>query len=64
MVSSCVGDCNGDGEVAINELITGVNIALGSLPLDRCPSFDINDDGEIEINELITGVNNALAGCP
>ncbi len=64
LVSSCVGDCNGDGEVAINELITGVNIALGSLPLDRCPSFDINEDGEIEINELITGVNNALAGCP
>ncbi len=64
LVSSCVGDCNGDGEVAINELITGVNIALGGLPLDRCPSFDINDDGEIEINELITAVNNALAGCP
>ena len=61
---TCVGDCNGDGEVAINELITGVNIALGSLPLDRCSSFDINGDGEIEINELITAVNNALAGCP
>ena len=26
---TCVGDCNGDGMVAINELITGVNIALG-----------------------------------
>ena len=29
----CVGDCNGDGTVTINELITGVNIALGSAPV-------------------------------
>jgi hypothetical protein len=64
LVSACVGDCNSNGEVAINELITGVNIALGRLPVDRCPSFDIDDDGGIEINELITAVNNALAGCP
>jgi len=43
---TCVGDCNGDGMVAINELITGVNIALGAtlivdpvgapFVLDRC----------------------------
>ena len=27
---TCAGDCNGDGTVTINELILGVNIALGS----------------------------------
>ena len=26
----CVGDCDGDGSVAVSELTTGVNIALGS----------------------------------
>ena len=61
---SCVGDCNGDGMVAINELIIGVNIALGSAPLSTCPAFDANGDGMVEINELITAVNNALSGCP
>ncbi|MDX2171150.1 MAG: hypothetical protein SF182_29040 [Deltaproteobacteria bacterium] len=61
---SCVGDCNGDGQVAINELITGVNIALGSSPVSACPSFDVNKDGQVAINELITGVNNALGTCP
>jgi hypothetical protein len=34
---SCVGDCNGDGEVTINELITGVNIALGATPVSQLP---------------------------
>jgi hypothetical protein len=60
---TCVGDCNGDGMVAINELITGVNIALGATPLSTCPSFDINGDNMVGINELITAVNNALGTC-
>ena len=60
----CVGDCNGDGMVAINELITGVNIALGSAPVSSCPAIDANGDGEVTINELIAAVNNALGGCP
>jgi hypothetical protein len=61
---ACAGDCNGDGAVAINELITGVNIALGSAPISSCPSFDGNGDGNVAINELIAAVNNALNGCP
>ena len=62
--AQCVGDCNGDGMVAINELITGVNIALGSANVSACPSFDVNGNGEVAINELILGVNNALSSCP
>jgi hypothetical protein len=62
--AQCVGDCNGDLMVAINELIIGVNIALGSQPASACPSFDVNGDGEVTINELITAVNNALGACP
>jgi YVTN family beta-propeller protein len=62
--SSCAGDCNGDGEVAINEIILGVNIALGSASIDECPAFDSDPDGEVAINELIAAVNAALTGCP
>jgi Ca2+-binding EF-hand superfamily protein len=54
------GDCNGDGQVTINELILGVNIALGSLPITDCPAFDTNGDGEVSIDELIAAVNVAL----
>jgi hypothetical protein len=59
----CVGDCNGNGVVAVNELIIGVNIALGSAPISLCPSFDLNNDDMIEVNELVAGVNAALNGC-
>lgn len=60
----CGGDCDGDGGVAINELVQGVNIALGALATAQCPSFDRNGDGAVAVNELIGAVNNALAGCP
>jgi hypothetical protein len=60
----CVGDCDMNGVVAINELIIGVNIALLTQPLSNCPSFDSNDNGTVDINELIQAVNNSLMGCP
>jgi hypothetical protein len=60
---ACVGDCDGNGTVAINELILGVNIALGNQPLSACTAFDPNRDGTVAINELIAAVNNALGSC-
>ncbi|MBX3023741.1 hypothetical protein KF840_02415 [bacterium] len=60
----CVGDCNRDRVVTVGELITGVNIALGSAPLDVCPAFDRDGgDGMVAIGELIAGVSNLLYGC-
>lgn len=61
---SCVGDCNCDGEVTIDELITMVGIALGDLNPVRCLMGDANLDGEITIDEIVTAVVNALNGCP
>lgn len=61
--ASCVGDCNDDGAVAINELITGVNIALGNLDAAACTAIDADGDGVVAINELVRAVNNALDGC-
>lgn len=61
--ASCVGDCNGDGVVTVNEIIIGVNIALGNQTLDQCPSFDANGNGAVTVDELIKAVNNALNGC-
>jgi hypothetical protein len=62
--AECVGDCNDNGEVVVNELITGVNIALGTALVDTCPIFDENQDGDVTVNELIKAVNYALEGCP
>lgn len=59
----CPGDCNANGAVAINELITLVNVALLNLPVTACPVGDVNGDGKVAINELITAVTRALNGC-
>ncbi len=60
----CVGDCDASGTVTVNELLTGVNIALGNVAVDQCPIFDANEDGTVTINEILAAVNNALSGCP
>jgi hypothetical protein len=60
----CPGDCSGDGQVSINELIVSVNIALGSAAPSVCPSVDRNGDGAVAVNELVAAVNASLGGCP
>jgi hypothetical protein len=60
----CAGDCNHSGEVTINELLTGVGIALGSRPLSSCQVLDCAATGHVEISCLIAAVNAALKGCP
>ena len=62
MQARCVGDCRGVGLVEIADLVTGVNIALGFLPVSACPAFE-NAQGMVDIAQLITGVNNVLNGC-
>jgi len=59
----CVGDCNADGEVTVDELILGVNIALGSQDISACEAFDTDGDDQATVSELVQGVNNALGGC-
>jgi len=62
--TSCVGDCNGDGEVRINELILGVNIALGNAAVSACASFDCPQPlPGVFINCAVEAVNNAQLGC-
>jgi plastocyanin len=60
---SCPGDCDGSGDVSVNELIVMVNIALGSAPVADCRAGDSDGNGEISIAEIIAAVNAALNGC-
>jgi hypothetical protein len=63
--TTCVGDCNSDSQVTVDEILTMVNIALGTIPLTpACPAGDANNDGQITVDEILTAVNNALSGCP
>lgn len=61
--TECGGDCDGDGEVTIGELVTAVGVALGHSPTASCLRADINSNGTVEINEIIGAVGNALGDC-
>ena len=61
---ACVGDCDGDHSVAINELLLGVNIIISAAPVSACPLLDVNGDGTVAVNELVRAINIALTGCP
>lgn len=60
----CAGDCNHDRKTAIDELVTGVGIALGTTRLSRCPVIDLSGDGGADVSELVRAVRDALGGCP
>ena len=63
VVADCGGDCDGDGTVGVDELVRGVSIALGVLPLEACAAVDTNGSTSVTIDELIGALDRALRGC-
>jgi Bacterial Ig domain/EF hand len=59
----CAADCNGDGQVTVDELVTGVRAALGQAAVDVCPPADVDGDGAVTVEELIRATGDALGGC-
>ncbi len=57
----CFGDCDKDGRVEIDELVSGVEMALGRLAATDC--FDLNNDGHVMVDELISAIGAAVYGC-
>jgi hypothetical protein len=64
----CTGDCDGSGDVTVNEIIILVNMALGTqTQLSACPHglpADITDPSQVDVSLIIKAVNAALSGCP
>lgn len=59
----CLGDCDADGQVRIDELLTMVNIAFGDVSTGACPAALAGDRETIQIDALVGAVNAALSGC-
>ncbi len=67
----CVGDCNHDGAVTVDELMLGARIFLGGAgdpgdlraTLADCPAFDADGNEKVTVEEIIHGLNNAVHGC-
>ena len=59
---SCAGDCDGGSTVTVDEVITLVNLALGTVQPPACPG-GIPNGAEVNVALIIRAVNNALNGC-
>jgi hypothetical protein len=62
--AQCVGDCDGNGAVAVREIVAGVAVALARIPIDGCAAMDADADLDVSISELTLAVGFALRGCP
>src|SRR5262245_34313483 len=60
---SCAGDCNGNGQVDVTELVQCVFIALGYGSPQSC-GVDRDQDGGVSVSELVAAVDAALTDCP
>ncbi len=69
----CAGDCNGNGLVAINELILAVNVVLGTASPNACRALAPQENGVAEaggetaaygIDDIVRAVSHSLNGCP
>lgn len=63
--SVCVGDCDSSGAVTVNEIITLVDIALGTQHASDCPHGlpATATDTDVTVAVIIRAVNNALSAC-
>lgn len=52
------GDCNHDGELTIDELITTVRLSLARCPTTGACCGDCNGDGYVTINEVVSTLKN------
>lgn len=62
--ADCVGDCDGNQAVTVDDLVKGVNVALGATAVDTCAALDADGDGTVSIAELVRAVGYLLDGCP
>ena len=66
----CIGDCNADKVVTVDELVTGVLMAIGNLPPDTCEAFCLTGCGpgsglrRPDVTCLVRAINAALSTCP
>jgi hypothetical protein len=63
IADACTGDCNGDGEVTVDEIVLGVGIGLESEAVGACPASDVDRDAGVDVSEIIGAVSRALCGC-
>ena len=57
----CLGDCNLNGTVTVDEVLVMINMALGTLAVQPCA--DGNQNQQVTVDEILRALTNALRGC-
>lgn len=62
----CDGDCDSDGVVTVNEIITLIDLALGTqTQLSACPNIcPCFGDLCTDLSIIVQAIDNALTACP
>lgn len=63
-LATCTGDCDGQAQVTVDEVLTMVNIALGATDAGACSPGDVDGNRTITVDEILVAMTNALMGCP
>lgn len=63
VIMACAGDCDANGEVTVNEIVTLVAIALGNATGASCRNGERDDDGAVTVDEIVAAIGSALRGC-
>jgi len=65
-VGACIGDCDADAQVTVDEIVTGVRIDLGTAPLSACYAMACNEagSGPVYVDCLVLAMTNLFNGCP
>lgn len=58
----CLGDCDRDRRVTVDEVTTGIAMALGQRPVE-CPAFGRGPGWEVDVAQLTEAVDHLLSGC-
>jgi hypothetical protein len=59
---ACIGDCDVGGSVTVDEILTLVNIALGTAQPSAC-LHGVPSGADVNVALIIQAVNNALSDC-
>src|SRR5262249_40362205 len=60
--ASCSGDCDGSGEVTVDEVLKMVNIAIGRMDPLVC-AHNMPSESAVDVTFCVKAVANALGSC-
>jgi hypothetical protein len=60
----CIGDCDDDRHVQLNEILVLVSISMQNASIARCTAGNSSAEAVVSVDELIRVIRSALLACP